>query len=430
VFPGAVSTVTIHVAGTYTGDSELAVQVLADPTDLTSWTTIATAMADATQAFAADVQPVDSSADAARWPQGGVLRLRVVDGAGSGVALPYDANQPSLTTIAVASPAGAPADWQYLTQKAPGSDAETSAYYTAIDAPTTLAAFQSTYGFGGASEAAAKYYNLGDLGIGRDMHCVATAAAGGVACYVTNYGTFGGDQGSAIAALEAATTPLATVAMVYTPPISAPNAVTFMVYGATGSLATHAQLDTVGNNVSIPQNCINCHGGQSSYAATSHAATGARFLQFDPNAFAFPTDDASLTLDAQQAQLAALDQLAMQAAPTDAEQEVITGSWPSATFDASFIPDAWNDSDHDARLYTDVLAPYCRACHVSNDAGNLTFQTPADLMANADKTIAAVCGTGPIGMPVAQQTTARFFGSGARALLLEWLGAPGACAGQ
>src|ERR1700733_4026969 len=56
VFPGDVSTVTIHVAGTYTGDSELAVQVLGDPTDLTSWTTIGTATVDDTQAFAADVQ--------------------------------------------------------------------------------------------------------------------------------------------------------------------------------------------------------------------------------------------------------------------------------------------------------------------------------------------------------------------------------------
>jgi hypothetical protein len=41
-----------------------------------------------------------------------------------------------------------------------------------------------------------------------------------------------------------------------------------------------------------------------------------------------------------------------------------------------------------------------------------------------------MCGSGPHGMPAAQQTAKRFFKSSARALLLEWLGVPGACAPQ
>ncbi len=432
VITGDTSSISIHVAGTYTGSSQLDIQVLSDPTDLTSWTTLQTVMptavtADSSQSFAADVVPVDSAADAGRWPAGGVLRIQVIEDA-TGSALPYDSTDSSLTTIAVASPLTLPTKWQFLLEKAAGSDGETEAYYTAITAPATLTDFQTQYGFGGSNEAHAKYYNAGDLGIGRDMHCVATTSpAGGQACYVTNYGTFGGAESDAISALEAGTTPLATVAMIYTPPITSPNAVTFMVYGATGKLSPQAQLDTVGNNTSIPQNCLNCHGGQSTYDSTAHAATGAKWLQFDPNAFDFPTDNPSLTFVAQAQQLQALDALAMQAAPTAAETEVINGSWGTASFDGSFVPTAWSDSAHDQTLYSQVLAPYCRGCHLSVDSGNLTFQTPDDLRGNAAKIVSKVCGDGPTGMPTAEQTATRFFASGARALLLEWLGQPGAC---
>ena len=427
VIPGDTASISIHVAGTYTGSSQLDVQVLADPTDLTSWTTLQTVTADSSQAFAADVVPVDTAADTGRWPAGGVLRVQVVED-DTGTALPYDASDASLTTIAVASPLPLPVNWQFLLEKAAGSAGETQAYYTAINAPATLTDFQTQYGFGGCAVAHASYYNAGDLGIGRDMHCVATATpAGGQACYVTNYGTFGGAEADAISALEAGTTPLATVAMVYTPPITSPNAVAFMVYGATGKLAPQAQLDTVGNNTSIPENCLNCHGGQSTYDTTAHAATGAKWLQFDPNAFDFASADPTLTFAAQSAQIASLDQLAMQAAPTAAETEVISGSWASATFDASFVPTAWSASDHDKTLYAKVLAPYCRECHLSVDSGNLTFQTPDELRQNAAKVVAKVCGDGPTGMPTAEQTATRFFASGARALLLEWLGQPGAC---
>nr|HEX4313464.1 hypothetical protein [Kofleriaceae bacterium] len=428
VIAGDPSSLSIHVTGSYSGADELSIQVLADPDDLTSWTTIGTATASA-GAFAADVQPVDSAADAARWPAGGVLRLQVVDGAGD--ALAYDPDDGSLTTIAVANPGAPPTEWQFLAQKPTGSDGETSAYYAAIAAPTTLAAFQSQFGFGSATEAAARYYNAGDLGIGRDMHCVATQQlAGGVACYVSNYGTFGGSQDDALAKLEAAGTPLATVAMVYAPPITSPNSVQFMVYTPAGALATHAQLDTVGDNVSIPQNCLNCHGGKSSYDAGAHAASAARFLAFDPNAFAFPSDDPTLTLDAQSGQLAALDTLVMQAAPTDTESAVISGSWSGAAFDAGFVPDAWASSDHDRRVYSDAIAPYCRSCHASVDGGNLTFATPDDVRANSQQIVQTMCSTDPHGMPAAQQTAKRFFASPARALLLEWLGAAGACAPQ
>jgi hypothetical protein len=63
--------------------------------------------------------------------------------------------------------------------------------------------------------------------------------------------------------------------MVYDPP-TAPNAVKFMVFNAAGALLTPAQLDTRGDNTSIPNNRINCHGSDG-YDAATHSVIGARF---------------------------------------------------------------------------------------------------------------------------------------------------------
>jgi hypothetical protein len=431
VIAGEPSAIAIHVSGLHDApDMPLEVQVLADPDDLESWTTIGTTTSSSsvvggTYAFAADVRPVASAADAARWPRGGVLRLRVVDDKAH--ALPFDPSTPDDTVIALTNPAGVPATWTYLMEKPPGSIEETLEYYAAIDAPATLDAFMTRYGFPG-DETSATYYNAGDLGIGREMHCRATETpAGGLACYVRNFGTFGGNREEAIGLLIAGGVPLATVAMVYTPPITAPNAVTFMVYGPTGELVNEAQLDTVGNNTSIPQNCINCHGGRSRYDTATNAVIGARFLPFDPAAFDYSARS-DLTLLAQEQQLRQLDRLVEQAAPTEGVREVIAGMFPaSGPYDPAFVPEGWRATASDARVYREVVAPYCRGCHVTFE-DDLVFSTAAGLRNRASSLNTLLCGTGPLGMPAAEQTTRAFFSSPARAVLLQWLGLPGACA--
>lgn len=427
---------TLHVAGLYTDSSStLTVQVLADPADLTTWTPIGTTMASEPSgerfSFALDVTPVTSGPERARWPTGGILRLRVVDDAGA--ALPHDASVPDETVLAVVDAASAPSAWTYLTEKAPGTQGETTAYYAAIGAPKSLGAFQAKYGFG-ADDLGAKYYNAGDLGIGRDMHCRPTdAPAGGVACYVNNYGAFGGASGDALARLEAGGAPLATVAMVYAPPLDQPNAVQFMVFGANGKLTSHAQLDAHGDNKTVPQNCLNCHGGRAHYDATAHAAVGARFLPFDPAAFVFPADDPALTLGAQAAQLHALDTLVGTTSPTLATSDELAGMWgPGDIFDAVYVPLAWSNTPSDQRVYREVVAPYCRSCHSTFDRGGAadpaTFATAASFRAAAGGIVTRVCGGGPHGMPTAEATATAMFSSSARALLLTWLAAPGACA--
>ncbi len=440
LFTGLTTQTAITVAGTYTGSSSsVSVQVLSDPNDLTSWTTIGAA-AVVSEAFATTVGPFDNL----QWPQGGVLRLRVVDA--SGAALAYEVNNDTdqtRTTIVVGSPGQNPTDWQFLTQKPQGTVAETQLYYQQIAAPATLSAFESTFGLSTGTAIAARYYNRNDLGIAREAQCAATTL-GGVACTVRNFGSFGGSESAALSALEHGGAG-STFAMLYTPPATAANAVTFMVYDASGRLAGNVQLDTAGNNISVPQSCLNCHGAQSTYDAGGHAATGALLLPFDPLAMDFPTDDTSLTFVAQQSAMFQLDQLLNEAAPTPAQSEVIAGEWQqTGAFNSAYVPGAWSTTPRDANLYAQVIAPFCRGCHssVADDSAGLAFRTPADLTANASKVAAEICGAGPNGMPVAQQTSSLFFDAtlsgtanpsqplpaSARALLLEYLDQPGACA--
>jgi hypothetical protein len=286
-----------------------------------------------------------------------------------------------------------------LSEQPVGSIEETIAYYAAINAPPTLTDFMTRFGFPG-DETSAVYYNLGDLGIGREMHCRATETpAGGLACYVRNYGTFGGTFDDAIAAMLAAGPPLATVAMVYTPPIDAPNAVSFIVYGPDGSLVNEAQLDTRGDNKSIPQNCLNCHGGRSRYDLATHASQGARFLPFDPSAFAY-AEQPDLTLAAQEGKLRQLNRL-VNAAPTSAARSSAASVMTRRTIRVH--PHGWNASPRDAR--------FIASCHHCQAA--VSFERPersVDVRDGGEPARrgagAAACAVRPAGMPTAEATTA------------------------
>src|SRR5207248_1332071 len=76
-----------------------------------------------------------------------------------------------------------------------------------------------------------------------------------------------------------------TVAMVYAPGAfsASTGPVQFIVYDANGNLKNSAQLDSTASNTSIPNNCLNCHGGQ----LNGNQVSNAHFLPFDPKAFKF-----------------------------------------------------------------------------------------------------------------------------------------------
>src|SRR5690606_29820171 len=242
---------------------------------------------------------------------------------------------------------------------------ETLEYYAEIDAPATVDDFKERYGFGGPGAVSATYFNRGDLGIGREMHCTRFAAEGGagLACLVANYGELGGSEALAIeetvdgAESGAHLGSFATVAMVYTPPISAPNAVQFLVYGPDGgALVSEAPLDTREDNVSIPNNCLNCHGSNSSYDAASNRVIGARFLPFDTAAFSY-ADLPGFRLAEQQEAFRRLNQMVAEAGASAGVRELVDGMYGGSVVtvgvpqDAAFVPPAWSASAEQSATY-------------------------------------------------------------------------------
>ena len=201
----------------------------------------------------------------------------------------------------------------------------------------TLSQFITHYGFAG-KEKVARYYNRGDLGIGREMHCVNNTQSPGfgeVACYVKNFAagddntefTFGLSSSIAFANMDA-NHYFATVAMVFRTQASAnANKTFFLVYDKNDNLAPAAALDRVGIqfntafhgganptgfgnpgqnfNNHIPSNCVTCHGGQkynfingSPNPGSNRVEVGSLFLPFDPDQFDFdathPRDETAI----------------------------------------------------------------------------------------------------------------------------------------
>ena len=442
IVSGDTQTATLEFTGYHArGDYRIDVQVLDDPNVATSWTTIGTtltasdASAEHLHAWSVIVAP---GRIPQRWPAGGVVRMRAVGGDGDVLsvlfhdvdacgaetdsvhALVAKCTAPVTNGLVLVSPSRTPADVAnrvpFLDRRSAVDAAETQQYYAAINAPATIADFRTRYGFD-AANSATTYYNAGDLGIGREMHCQ-PQAGDGLACYVSNYGAFGGDRNVAIDAAVSATDWFATVAMVYTPPASAPNSVQFMVYTNTG-LALQAKLDTFGDNVSVPNNCINCHGG-GQYDPATHAVTGARFLPFDTTGFEFSTKPRYRGAD-QAESIRALNKLVAKTEPTTATRELLTG------FDAdpAFVPDGWKGSSIEREVYTNAVAVACRGCHSSLES-SLDFRT-AEGFKNYRTSIAAdLCDSHT--MPSAEIPLRRLWTTSARAYLVDYLNITGSCA--
>ncbi|WP_437721287.1 hypothetical protein [Sorangium sp. So ce861] len=445
----------------------------------------------------------------ARWLSGGILRWRVIDAAGHPLETAdqdYDEcyneqvlnganswttirdncrspwNQTSFISSAV-SPTQLNPKPPYISRKAVGSASETVQYYTTIGAPQKLSdtnpsslGFKQRFGFGaaGSNEVSAVYYNAGDLGVGREMHCKSFAndpvTAGtdpGVACYVSNYDVdnaapfFAGNRSATdeqtiltrtVDGFNSGTHAgaFATVAMWYTSPISANNSVRFVVYDANGNRLNEAPLDTYEYNKSIPQNCIACHGGGNYDAANnrvlgaSSTQNGARFLAFDLDAFEFSTAT-GFTRAAQEENFRKLNAMILAAAPSTQTQELITGWYahgggnvntPGTVQNNDFTPPLWTNDPNssaiaingikrpDAKIYSDVFATYCRGCHVSQ-SGVFAFSSASDFRSLETLIMGDICGVHE--MPHAEVTLERFWKSPARSYLVSYYDYQGGC---
>jgi hypothetical protein len=477
---------SVHFTGFTTAPNEkVDIQVLTDPNAApaeTNWTTIATATADATATnfndtanpiyrYAIDATPGD------HWPEGGVLRFRTVatDAAGAKSLLPFfdlasgdciaaqgpkgwkdllaackSPFSPDLgaalgsTTKAAAlvSPTPAPGDGfrpNYLSRKGFIDATQTTSYYNAVNAPQTLTDFRRRFGFDTQAEVDAVYYNLGDLGIGREMHCTTFDRNGqnGTACYVRNYGDrgdgigdFSGNADRAMRDAVAQRGSFAAVCMVkfgntFADPQG--NDVQFFVYDANENIANRAQLDSVDSNDAIPNNCTNCHGGN--YDDRTQVLTGSTFLPFDPESFLFAKDK-GFSFAEQEDQFRQLNVMMKNAGSPPGTAQLVDGFYGGKSDVAGthtnldWIPAGWNGSEEAKTVYREVYKPYCRTCHTSQ-VGEFAFMTYDDFKTEAAKTSNSVCTINE--MPVAEATMKNFWASSARGFLVNSVDANNSC---
>jgi hypothetical protein len=502
LFPGRrVQGMSVHFRGfTVQPNQTVEVQVLNSASASISeqnWVTIGSTTSSATGTTFNDKDAIFQwsldavpSEDRTRWEQGGILRYRTVatDSKGTRTALPYyDLNAgdciqkqngkswkdtlkacksgfspnigDALANVAVAatlvSPTPQPRDQfdpNYLSRRGFIDTNETDDYYDEIDAPQSLDDFAHRFGFDDPNEsgffdnsfdnedvASGAYYNLGDLGLGREIHCKRFSRDGqrGVACITKNYGVdnnnkpdFSGDAESAMDDNLAHQNSFAAVCMIkfgdtFAPPEG--NDVQFMVYGADGAIVNSAQLDSIASNVAIPNNCLNCHGGK--YDRSTRTVVGASFLPYDPESFLW-SDQRGFTYQDQEDDFRALNQMVKESGAPPGTAMFIDGMYGNkvdqvgakANFD--WIPPGWSTSQEAKNVYEQAYKHYCRTCHTSQ-IGDFAFINYNDFKLTAQKTQEDICQIGE--MPVCEGTMQQFWQSSARAYLINSIGVSDSC---
>jgi hypothetical protein len=171
-----------------------------------------------------------------------------------------------------------------------------------------------------------------------------------------------------------------------------------------------------------------CHGINSIYNA-NNTVTGARFLPFDPFSFRF-SDAPGFTFDDQADAIRRLNQLVKITNTTSATLEYIDGLYapklvsdPTAVANPDFVPADWTNATtdlDDTALYSGVVRPACRTCHMSASNANLDFADYTDFTGAAAQIRADVCGPAHA-MPHAERVMKNFWNSGARAYLITGL---------
>jgi hypothetical protein len=306
--------------------------------------------------------------------------------------------------------------------------------FDAVYSPTshyeTFAKWKEFWGFSAdpakysSPEVRAVYYNNGDLGLGRDMHCLplgnyedsASPPPGKLlvnVCYVTNYGDIrrlglGSDPEQATSDAIHAKNPFATVAMEsFTSSDSVgghkTNAVRFIVFAPGDTSAPfgngfvpqiEAKLDGQGPKA-VPGVCLACHGAQT-YDTKLHSVSAARFLPFDTASFIYNQADqkfweASQTESFRLLNLLVRNSQATFVNPTTAIaiRDLIDGWYqhcggvdvtgcaldqkkypftPSKPCAAGVVTCGWGAGQFSIGsllVYDRIIRPYCRTCHTA-----------------------------------------------------------------
>lgn len=519
ISPTAMSTVRLPTNGTVIGgsaegqpiqfsgfattrDAQIRVQILRDPTlspgldsswdDLLATPTLPPAppvafFGDLHYPFLFNVTPTTNAAIAAqrlRWPDAGVARFRVLqnnvpmrsfDDGSCPEAHSGSRNQRAMSeacqshmngVISVADgdnfqgriPLQEPSGTKYLSRFDTGNVG--TSYYQHIDAETDLDLWRTNRGFP-AGEVVTRFYNAGDLGLGREMHCRSNTTTGQVSCYVTNYGDPGNllvDESSALASAVAGTNPVATVAMDFRPGLT-DDSVRFYVYNHnpfTGqtSLAPQVALDVEGPK-GVPGVCIACHSGQ--FQAATRAVRNAQFLPFDLDSYSYSTAPLH-TRVAQEESFRRQNALVLATQPRQPIVDLINGWYhntpgvPNTRFDGTFVPNSWRptcsasapcksgylcsagvcmeDASVSPRsdpkeivVYREVYAKYCRTCHIAMPGAPLPISSYAAFSLGAVQF--RTCDERQ--MPHAELTRYRFWQSNARGHLIGAIPMPTTC---
>ncbi len=353
------------------------------------------------------------------------------------------------------------------------------AYYAAVDptnAKDTLDKWKNANGYnsGTGTQVTVAFGDVRDLGYGRYL-TVRQNVDGSIAAYVDNYlvNAAAGYTYSSVnldaAVAQAKRYHIGTNAIEFSPgPNGGVKFAKFYTFSPDGRRSLTVNLDGRGDKA-MPLPCISCHGGRADpltppaaggnplFALVQYAASGARgdlqgrFHALEPDILDFSTVS-GFTRSAQEAAMKQINRMILctypipvpTAFPEDACRPIAgANEWqgtpaaeqvkaayggdglPNAVYSDTFVPASWAAAGQSS-LYTNVVAPACRACHAlrgTASQSDIDFETYAGFAGYSDRIKAHVFDRG--NMPLARIVFQRFHASTMPAALASYLNGQG-----
>ena len=360
------------------------------------------------------------------------------------------------------------------------TSAYAQAYYAAIDpnnTKDTFAKWKATNGFdtGTGTQVTAVFGDSRDLGFGRRM-TARQNPDGTLAFSVENYlGKNGGyvmrfspvNLEAAIARDPNSLLYVNTIEFSPGPAGGSSFAKFFNFNAVTGLRETTVNIDGLGDKA-MPGPCITCHGGRAN-ALTPPDAAGQPLFNLLQNAVSrtrgdtlgqlqpFEVDDLQFstspgyTRAEQEASLKTMNRMILCSYPLSAPSTfpedacrrpagpdewqgtvatLVKAAWPgdglpNPVYADVDVPASWTAAEQTA-LYTAVIAPACRACHIVRGTGmqsDIDFTTYQKFQSYANRIYATVVNRGD--MPLAKLVYDAFHASSGEATLANFLGGQG-----
>jgi Carboxypeptidase regulatory-like domain/Bacterial Ig domain len=268
-----------------------------------------------------------------------------------------------------------------------GDEISAQGYYQkigAIPAKDTFQKWLTTNGFeSGFRSNDVVFFNGNEIGLGRRVNCRKHMEGFQtiVGCYNTKFGEVGGNVDQMLEETADFVSPGDTVAMEFSPGgYSAGSNAKFYIYGPDGKLKTKTAFDTEGYVKYVPYVCLHCHSGP---LGSSHALSEGKFVTLDPHEYTY-MKSGPYTLDNQQERFRQLNEMISYAVQhTGPPWKLMQAIYPSTSITPGVhipgtkairqpVPDAWRTAPE---IWTEIVKPSCRTCHMNFDHPNLTWET-------------------------------------------------------